>query len=39
LMLLVLIHSSSTCTISFTQTNPHTSGASAGSTSMPNPST
>jgi hypothetical protein len=30
---------SSTCAISFTQTNPHTSGASAGGTSMPNPST
>jgi hypothetical protein len=30
--------SSSTCTVSFTQTNPHTSGASAGGTSMPNPS-
>jgi hypothetical protein len=30
---------SSTCAISFTQTNPHTSGPSAGSTSMPNPST
>jgi hypothetical protein len=29
--------SSSTCTISFTQTNPHISGASAGGTSMPNP--
>jgi hypothetical protein len=28
--------SSSTCAVSFTQTNPHTSGASAGSTSMPN---
>jgi hypothetical protein len=31
-------HSSSTCVVSFTQTNPHTSGASTGSTSMPNPS-
>jgi hypothetical protein len=30
--------SSSTCTVSFAQTNPHTSGASAGDTSMPNPS-
>jgi hypothetical protein len=30
--------SSSTCAISFTQINPHTSGASVGSTSMPNPS-
>jgi hypothetical protein len=30
--------SSSTCAISFTQTNPHTSGPSAGSTSMPNSS-
>jgi hypothetical protein len=30
---------SSTCAISFTQTNPHTSGPSAGNTSMPNPST
>jgi hypothetical protein len=29
--------SSSTCAISFTQTNPHTSGPSAGGTSMPNP--
>jgi hypothetical protein len=29
--------SSSTCTISFTQTNPHISGALAGGTSMPNP--
>jgi hypothetical protein len=29
---------SSTCTISFTQTNPHTSGPSAGGISMPNPS-
>jgi hypothetical protein len=28
----------STCAISFTQTNPYTSGASAGGTSMPNPS-
>jgi ssRNA-specific RNase YbeY (16S rRNA maturation enzyme) len=28
--------SSSTCTISFTQTNPYTSGPSAGGTSMPN---
>jgi hypothetical protein len=31
--------SSSTCTVSFTQTNPHISGLSAGGTSMPNPST
>jgi hypothetical protein len=30
--------SSSTCTINFTQTNPHTSGPSAGGTSMLNPS-
>jgi hypothetical protein len=30
--------SSSTCTISFTQTNPHTSGPSVGGTSMPNSS-
>jgi hypothetical protein len=30
--------SSFTCTVSFTQTNPHTSGPSAGGTSMPNPS-
>jgi hypothetical protein len=30
--------SSSTCAVSFTQTNPHTSGASAGVTNMPNPS-
>jgi hypothetical protein len=30
--------SSSTCAVSFTQTNPHTSGASAVSNSMPNPS-
>jgi hypothetical protein len=30
--------SSSTCTISFTQTNPHTSGPSVGDTSMPNSS-
>jgi hypothetical protein len=28
----------STCAVSFTQTNPHTSGASVGNTSMPNPS-
>jgi ssRNA-specific RNase YbeY (16S rRNA maturation enzyme) len=28
----------STCVVSFTQTNPHTSGASAGGTSIPNPS-
>jgi hypothetical protein len=31
-------HSSSTCAVSFTQTNPHASGPSAGGTSMPNPS-
>jgi hypothetical protein len=30
--------SSSTCAVSFTQTNPHISGTSMGSTSMPNPS-
>jgi hypothetical protein len=30
--------SSSTCTVSFTQTNPHISGASVDNTSMPNPS-
>jgi hypothetical protein len=30
--------SSSTCDVSFTQTNPHTSGPSAGGTLMPNPS-
>jgi hypothetical protein len=29
---------SSTCAVSFTQTNPHTSGPSTGGTSMPNPS-
>jgi hypothetical protein len=29
---------SSTCAVSFTQTNPHSSGASVGGTSMPNPS-
>jgi hypothetical protein len=29
---------SSTCDVSFTQTNPHTSGPSAEGTSMPNPS-
>jgi hypothetical protein len=28
--------SCSTCAVSFTQTNPHTSGALAGGTSMPN---
>jgi hypothetical protein len=27
---------SSTCTVSFNQTNPHTSGPLAGGTSMPN---
>jgi hypothetical protein len=31
--------SSSTYVVSFTQTNPQTSGASVGSTSMPDPST
>jgi hypothetical protein len=31
--------SSSNCAISFTQTNPHTSGPSTGGTSMHNPST
>jgi hypothetical protein len=30
--------SSSTCIVSFTQTNPHISGESTGGTSMPNPS-
>jgi hypothetical protein len=30
--------SSSTCAVSFTQTNPHTSGPSVNGTSMPNPS-
>jgi hypothetical protein len=30
--------SSSTCAVSFTQTNPQTSGASVTDTSMPNPS-
>jgi hypothetical protein len=29
--------SSSTCIVSFTQTNPHTSGPSVGGSSMPNP--
>jgi hypothetical protein len=29
---------SSTCAVNFAQTNPHTSGPSAGGTSMPNPS-
>jgi hypothetical protein len=29
--------SSSTCAVSFVQTNPHTSGASAGGTSIPHP--
>jgi hypothetical protein len=29
--------SSSTCAVSFTQTNPHTSGASVGGIFMPNP--
>jgi hypothetical protein len=31
-------HFSSTCAVSFVQTNPHTSGASTGGTSMPHPS-
>jgi hypothetical protein len=31
-------NSSSTCAVGFTQTNPHTSGPSTGSTSKPNPS-
>jgi GH43 family beta-xylosidase len=31
--------SSSTCAVNFTQINPHTSGPSAGGTSIPNPST
>jgi hypothetical protein len=30
-------HFSSTCVVSFTQTNPHTSGQSAGGTSTANP--
>jgi hypothetical protein len=30
---------SSTCAVSFTQANPHTSGPSVGGTSMPNTST
>jgi hypothetical protein len=30
---------SSTCVVNFIETNPHTSGPSASSTSMPNPST
>jgi hypothetical protein len=30
--------SASTCTVNFTQINPHTSGPSTGGTSMPNPS-
>jgi hypothetical protein len=30
--------SSSTCAVSFTQPSPHSSGPSAGGTSMPNPS-
>jgi hypothetical protein len=30
--------SASTCAVNFTQINPHTSGPSAGGTSMPNPS-
>jgi hypothetical protein len=32
------INPSSTCVVSFTQSNPHTSGASVSGTSMPNPS-
>jgi hypothetical protein len=32
-------HSSSSCIINFSQTNPQTSGTSAGGTTMPNPST
>jgi hypothetical protein len=32
-------HSSSTCAVNFTQTNPHTSSPSTGGTSMSNPST
>jgi hypothetical protein len=32
------VNPSSTCSIRFTQTNPHTSGPSVGGTSMPNPS-
>jgi hypothetical protein len=31
-------HSSSTCVVSFTQTNPHTTDASTGGTSIPHPS-
>jgi hypothetical protein len=31
--------STSSCVVSFIQTNPHTSGTSAGGTTMPNPST
>jgi hypothetical protein len=30
--------SSTSCVVSFTQTNPQTSGASAGNATMPNPS-
>jgi hypothetical protein len=33
-----VIHSSSSCAVSFTQTNPHTSGTKMGNTTMPNPS-
>jgi hypothetical protein len=32
-------YSSSTCIVSFTRNNPHTSGPSVDVTSMPNPST
>jgi hypothetical protein len=32
------VNPSSTCTVNFTQTNPHTSGPSMGGTSIPNPS-
>jgi hypothetical protein len=31
-------HFSSTCTVNFSKTNPHTSGPSAGGTAMPNTS-
>jgi hypothetical protein len=33
------VNPSSTCAVSFAQSNPHTSGASAGGTSIPKPST
>jgi hypothetical protein len=39
LIILMLILLSSTYIVSFNQTNPHTSGALTGNTSMPNPST